>query len=59
MNIGFTEEQELLRDTARRFLESECNTRFVRERMAEPAAVTDEFWQKLAEHGWALSMLSC
>jgi alkylation response protein AidB-like acyl-CoA dehydrogenase len=52
MNIGFTEEQELLRDTARRFLESECNTRFVRERMAEPAAVTDEFWQKLAEHGW-------
>jgi len=52
MDIGFTEEQELLRDTARRFLESECNTQFVRRRMAEPAAVTDEFWQKLAEQGW-------
>jgi alkylation response protein AidB-like acyl-CoA dehydrogenase len=52
MDIGFTEEQELLRDTARRFLESECSTQFVRQRMAEPAAVTDEFWQKLAEHGW-------
>ena len=37
MDIGFTEEQELLRDTARRFLESECNTQFVRRRMAEPA----------------------
>jgi alkylation response protein AidB-like acyl-CoA dehydrogenase len=52
MDIGFTEEQELLRDTARRFLESECTTQFVRRRMAEPAAVTDEFWQKLAEQGW-------
>ncbi len=52
MDIGFTEEQELLRDTARRFLESECSTQFVRRRMAEPAAVTDEFWRKLAEQGW-------
>jgi alkylation response protein AidB-like acyl-CoA dehydrogenase len=52
VDIGFTEEQELLRDTARRFLESECDTQFVRKRMAEPAAVTDEFWQKLAEQGW-------
>jgi alkylation response protein AidB-like acyl-CoA dehydrogenase len=52
MDIGFTEEQELLRDTARRFLESECDTQFVRRRMAEPGAVTDEFWQKLAEPGW-------
>src|SRR6266404_4769238 len=52
MDIGFTEEQELLRDTARRFLESECDTQFVRRRMAEPAAVTGEFWQKLADQGW-------
>ena len=52
MDIGFTEEQELLRDSARRFFESECTTQFVRQRMAEPAAVTDEFWQKLAEQGW-------
>src|SRR5690349_1851917 len=52
MDIGFTEEQELLRDTARRFLESECSTQFVRQRMAEPAAVTDEFWRKLAKQGW-------
>ena len=52
MDIGFTEEQELLRETARRFLERECDTRFVRERMAEPAAVTGEFWRKLADQGW-------
>jgi alkylation response protein AidB-like acyl-CoA dehydrogenase len=52
MDIWFTEEQEILRDSARRFFESECTTQFVRRRMAEPAAVTDEFWQKLAEQGW-------
>jgi alkylation response protein AidB-like acyl-CoA dehydrogenase len=52
MDIGFSEEQELLRETARRFLESECNTQSVRRRMAEPTAVTGEFWQKLAKQGW-------
>jgi len=50
MDIGFTEEQELLRTSARRFLENECPTAFVRQRMAEPAAVTEDFWQKLAAH---------
>jgi alkylation response protein AidB-like acyl-CoA dehydrogenase len=52
MDIGFTEEQELLRDSARRFLEGECTSQFVRQRMAEPTATTDEFWAKLAEQGW-------
>jgi alkylation response protein AidB-like acyl-CoA dehydrogenase len=52
MDIGFTEEQELLRGSARRFLENECPSAFVRQRMAEPAAMTDVFWQKLAEQGW-------
>jgi alkylation response protein AidB-like acyl-CoA dehydrogenase len=52
MDIGFTEEQELLRTSARRFLENECPTAFVRERMAEPAAITGDFWRKLAEQGW-------
>lgn len=52
MDIGFTEEQELLRDTARKFLDAECDSRFVRARMAEPAALTDQFWRQLAEQGW-------
>ena len=52
MDIGFTEEQEMLRDSARRFFESECTTQFVRQRMAGLAAINDEFWQKLAEQGW-------
>jgi alkylation response protein AidB-like acyl-CoA dehydrogenase len=52
MDIGFTEEQELLRDTARKFLDSECDTQFVRRMMATEAAMTPEFWGKLAENGW-------
>jgi alkylation response protein AidB-like acyl-CoA dehydrogenase len=52
MDIGFSEEQELLRDTARKFLEGECTTKFVREMMATEQAVTDTFWQQLAENGW-------
>jgi alkylation response protein AidB-like acyl-CoA dehydrogenase len=52
MDIGFTDEQELLRETARKFLDAECDSRFVRARMAEPAAVTVDFWRKLAEQGW-------
>src|SRR6267378_670210 len=49
MDIGFTEEQELLRDTARKFLDGECPTKFVRQMMA---TVTAEFWQMLADNGW-------
>ena len=35
MDIGFTEEQELLRDTARKFLDGNCTTRFVRDMMVD------------------------
>ena len=52
MDIGFSEEQELLRDTARKFLDSECPTKFVREMMASEAAITNDFWQQLAGNGW-------
>jgi alkylation response protein AidB-like acyl-CoA dehydrogenase len=52
MDIGFTEEQQLLRDTARKFLDSECPTKFVREMMASETAVTDQFWRQVADNGW-------
>src|SRR5258708_19786006 len=52
MDFGFSPEQERLRATARKFLENECTSGFVRARMEEPAGVTDEFWAKLAEQGW-------
>src|SRR2546429_9581912 len=52
MDFGFNQEQELLRNAGRKFLENECTSEFVRARMAEPAGVTDAFWTKLAEQGW-------
>jgi alkylation response protein AidB-like acyl-CoA dehydrogenase len=52
MDIGFSEEQELLRDTARKFLDAECTTKFVRQMMETDAAVTPEFWAQLAGNGW-------
>jgi alkylation response protein AidB-like acyl-CoA dehydrogenase len=52
MDIGFSEEQQLLRDTARKFLDGECPTTFVRQMMATDAAATPEFWQRLADNGW-------
>jgi alkylation response protein AidB-like acyl-CoA dehydrogenase len=52
MDFGFSQEQELLRQTARSFLEKECPSGFVRRMMDDPAGTTDEFWGKLAELGW-------
>jgi alkylation response protein AidB-like acyl-CoA dehydrogenase len=52
MDIGFSNEQQLLRDTARKFLDAACTTKFVRECMATPETVTPEFWAQIAEQGW-------
>ncbi len=52
MDFAFNQEQEMLRATARKFLENECPSAFVRKMMDDPAGTTPEFWQKLAEQGW-------
>jgi alkylation response protein AidB-like acyl-CoA dehydrogenase len=52
MDFGFNADQEMLRATARKFLENECTSGFVRARMAEDQGFTEEFWTKLAEQGW-------
>jgi alkylation response protein AidB-like acyl-CoA dehydrogenase len=52
VDFGFSQEQDLLRQTARSFLEKECPSGFVRRMMDDPTGTTDEFWRKLAELGW-------
>jgi alkylation response protein AidB-like acyl-CoA dehydrogenase len=52
MNFGFNEEQELLRSTARKFLENECPSEVVRTLMDTPEGMTPALWGKLAEQGW-------
>src|SRR5438874_952002 len=52
MNFGFSEEQEMLRESARKFLAAECPTSFVRKMMEDEAGHSTELWKKLAELGW-------
>jgi alkylation response protein AidB-like acyl-CoA dehydrogenase len=57
MNFGFSDEQEMLRASARRFLETECETRFVRRMMADDTAHDPRFWKQLTELGWTGLMI--
>ena len=52
MDFGFSEEQEMLRDAAKRFLADNCSTKFVRQMMADATAHDAGFWQKLVGQGW-------
>src|SRR4051812_146062 len=52
MDFGFSEEQELLRTTARDFLAKECPMTFVRQMMEDERGFTDAFWKKTADQGW-------
>jgi alkylation response protein AidB-like acyl-CoA dehydrogenase len=52
MNFGFNEEQELLRNTARKFFENECGSDTVRRLMETPEGISADLWKKLAEQGW-------
>jgi alkylation response protein AidB-like acyl-CoA dehydrogenase len=52
MDFGFSQEQDLSRQTARSFLDKESSSAFVRRMLDDPVGTTDDFWQKLAELGW-------
>jgi len=52
MDLGLSEEQGLLKNAARDFLEKECPDTFVREMEEDERGYTPEFWQKMAAQGW-------
>jgi alkylation response protein AidB-like acyl-CoA dehydrogenase len=52
LNFGFSEEQGLLRDQARDFLDRECPTTRVRELMATDSGYDDAMYRRMAELGW-------
>jgi alkylation response protein AidB-like acyl-CoA dehydrogenase len=52
LDFGFSEEQEMLRDAAKRFLADNCPTTFVRKMMADETAHDPGFFKKLVELGW-------
>ncbi len=52
MDFGFTTEQEMLRDAARKFLASECPPAVARAAMSTEDAHDPARWRALAELGW-------
>ncbi len=52
MNFGFTEEQNMLRDQVRRFMEEACPMPRVRELMARDDGFDADLWKQIADLGW-------
>ena len=52
MDFGFSEEQEMLRNSARDFLAKECPMTYVRQMMEDDRGFRDAQWRKMAELGW-------
>ena len=52
MDFGFSEEQDMLRESARDFLVKESPMTYVREMMENDKGYSEDQWQKMAELGW-------
>ena len=52
MDLSLTEEQEMLRNFARDFLEKECPESHVRDMEDDEQGYSPELWRKMAEQGW-------
>jgi alkylation response protein AidB-like acyl-CoA dehydrogenase len=52
IDFGFTQEHELLRDSARRFLEARCPASEVRRLGDDPLGHDPKLWRDMAELGW-------
>lgn len=52
MDFHFTEEQKMLRESARDFLQTECPKTFVREMEKDRKGYSPKVWSKMADLGW-------
>ncbi len=52
MDLDFTEEQDMLRNSARDFLSTECDKATVRKIEESDEGYSPEIWSKMAELGW-------
>jgi alkylation response protein AidB-like acyl-CoA dehydrogenase len=52
MDFSLTEEQEMLRKSARNFLATECPKSLVREMAKDEKGYPSQLWQKIGEMGW-------
>jgi alkylation response protein AidB-like acyl-CoA dehydrogenase len=52
LDFAFSEEQEMLRRSARDFLANECGFKVVRKLMESPDAYDPDLWKKISALGW-------
>src|SRR4029077_8573382 len=52
MDFAFSEEQEMLRSSARDFLAKECSSKVGRKLMESPEPYDPGLWKKIAALGW-------
>jgi alkylation response protein AidB-like acyl-CoA dehydrogenase len=52
VDLGLSEEQQMLREFARDFLEKECPESLVREMEEDDHGYSPDLWRKMAEQGW-------
>jgi alkylation response protein AidB-like acyl-CoA dehydrogenase len=52
MDFGFSDEQDMLRQTARAFLEENCPSTFVRQMMEDDKGYAQDLWKQMADLGW-------
>lgn len=52
MNFSLAQEQEILKDIARKFLQKECPMVFVREMITNETGYSPSLWKSMAELGW-------
>lgn len=52
MDLGLSEVQQMLRNSAQEFLSRECPLTLVREMEADPRGYTDGLWRQLVSLGW-------
>src|SRR5262245_35145780 len=52
MNVSISEEQTMLQDSVRKFVQNEVPLTRVRALADEPKGLNDELWTRLSEQGW-------
>ncbi|MBI2867266.1 MAG: acyl-CoA dehydrogenase family protein, partial [Chloroflexi bacterium] len=52
MDLGLSEQQEMLKKSARDFLDKECPKKLVRAMEQDDKGYTPELWRKMADLGW-------
>ena len=52
MDLGLSEVQQMLKNSAQEFLSRECPLTLVRQMEADPRGYTDALWRQLVNLGW-------